>query len=471
MHIERVSGDVAMTAADSMRLWTAALVALLYLGLCAPIYLAQWRKYASRSAASGGPARAPSSAAWIVAYASQTGSAEALAAQTAETLRLAGLPCQLRSLSSLAADDLAQAERILFVVSTYGEGDPPDNAALFASRLADLQLPLADLHYAVLALGDSSYPNFCGFGKALERVLRERGAQALFDRIDVDRCDAAAIAAWWHRIGRLAGTSDVPDWSGPEFGDWILAERRLLNPGSAGHPVFHIALEPTQGEDGAAFPEWQSGDLAQILVPAEPERPREYSIASLPTDGRVHLLIRLHRQPGGGTGAASGWLCKQAQTGTAIKMRVRAHRRFRLEDNAARPLILIGNGTGIAGLRAHLKARASHGRGRNWLIFGERNAASDFHYRAEIEAWQAEGLLQHTHIVFSRDQAERRYVQHCVAESGEGLRDWVGQGAAIYVCGSLAGMASGVDAALKEVLGGNIVEQLALDGRYRRDVY
>jgi len=152
-------------------------------------------------------------------------------------------------------------------------------------------------------------------------------------------------------------------------------------------------------------------------------------------------------------------------------LRLRPHRTFRLEGNETRPLILIGNGTGLAGLRAHLRARAAAGRNDNWLVFGERQAAHDFLCREEIETWQSSGVLQRLDMVFSRDQPERLYVQHRLLQSADQLRAWLEKGAAIYVCGSLQGMASGVDAALKQIAGDTLLRDLSATGRYRRDIY
>jgi hypothetical protein len=101
--------------------------------------------------------------------------------------------------------------------------------------------------------------------------------------------------------------------------------------------------------------------------------------------------------------------------------------------------------TGIAGLRAHLHARASAGYRRNWLLFGERTAQHDFFFRSEIEAWRDTGVLERLELAFSRDQTARRYVQHVVAAAAAAeIRAWVSAGAAVYVCGSLQGMAAGV---------------------------
>ncbi|MCE3262862.1 MAG: oxidoreductase [Pseudoduganella sp.] len=416
---------------------------------------------AARAAAGDAP--------WLVAYASQTGSAELLARQTSETLRVAGIPHHLCEFDELDAATLQSAERILFLTSTYGEGDPPDAAARFAQRLmARSDLALGQLHYAVLALGDSAYGSFCGFGRALDAWLAARGAQALFPRVEVDRSAAPAIAAWRQQLSHLAGTSDAPDWDAPAFEDWRLAARRQLNPGSAGAPIYHLELAPAAA---SALPAWQSGDLVQVAAPADPERPREYSIASIPADGRVHLLVRLHRHGDGSHGLASGWLTQQAEEGSTLRLRLRAHRRFRLEGNAGRPLILIGNGSGIAGLRGHLKARAAAGQARNWLLFGERDPAHDAFYHAELEAWQRDGLLPRLDLAWSRGPQGKEYVQDILLRRADALRAWVDEGAAIYVCGSLDGMAAGVDQVLTQVFGSAFMAEMASAGRYRRDVY
>ena len=449
---------------DTTRLALLATLSLSYAGVC----LAPWlRARAKRRASAAARAALANNSAWLVAYASQTGNAEELATQTAQSLQLAGIPVRLCALAELTAMDLQQAERALFLVSTYGEGDAPDNAAAFMGRLMTGELALPQLHYGVLALGDRSYGQFCGFGRALDAWLATQGASRLFERIEVDRSASAAIEQWFQHLSHLAGTSDAPDWSAPAFGDWRLTGRQLLNPGSAGGAIYHVELAPVSG----SLPDWQSGDLVQVAAPADPSQPREYSIASIPRDGSVHLLVRQHAHPDGSLGLASGWLTAQAAVGDVVQLRLRQHKRFRLEDNAQRPLILIGNGSGIAGLRGHLKSRVLAGQRRNWLIFGERNAAHDFHYREEIEGWHASGDLPRLDLAFSRDQAERTYVQDRLRGNADEITLWLQQGAAIYICGSLAGMAGGVDQALQEMLGRPALDALAAEGRYRRDVY
>ncbi len=447
-----VTGDTARLALTAASFAAYGLTCLL-----------PWLRHRRKRAA----ARAAGSDGWIVAHASQTGIGAELAEQTAATLRLAGIDVRLCEIGTLTNDTLQRTERILFIASTYGEGDPPDAAAAFADRLMTRQLPLPRLHYGVLALGDSSYAHFCGFGRALDGWLAAQGAQPLFDRIDVDRGAASAIGVWRQQLSHLAGTSDAPDWGAPAFAPWRLAARHLVNPGSAGAPVYHVELVPEEG----ALPAWQSGDLVQVAAPGDPDHPREYSIASIPADRRVHLLVRLHRHDDGSPGVASGWLCEGAAVGATVALRLRQHRRFRLEENFARPLVLIGNGSGIAGLRGHLRARAAVGHGRNWLLFGERNAAHDLHYGAELQALRDAGMLERLDLAFSRDQPERVYVQDVLRRQAGALAEWMRQDAAIYVCGSLDGMAGGVDAALRDILGTEQVDALATQGRYRRDVY
>ena len=252
-------------------------------------------------------------------------------------------------------------------------------------------------------------------------------------------------------------------------------QRQHLNPGSQGGAVFHLELA-TQEPNTT----WESGDLVELLPPLateateaqEPPAPRSYSIASIPADGRLHLLVRQTWRDDGTPGQASHWLTTGLDVGATLTLQLRAHPGFRLEGNAQRPLILIGNGTGLAGLRAHLRTRAAQGQHANWLIAGERQAAHDQLYGAELHAWHATGHLQHLDWAFSRDGDAKTYVQDRLHQHANRLREWVQtRGAALYVCGSLHGMAEGVDTALRSILGSAAVDDLLQQGRYRRDVY
>lgn len=436
-----------------------------YAALCASVYVRERRRQAAAARDAASLSDNSSEPPMLVLFASQTGQAEAIAWQTARQLSAAGTPARVMELNALDAPTLAAARRALFIASTYGEGDAPDGASVFAERLMDSPPALHALRYAVLALGDRQYANFCGFGRALDEWLLAAGATREFDRIEVDNSEPAALAAWQAQWGETP-TAGVED-AASSFAQWRLVARDQLNPGSAGAPVFHLGLVPQAG----ALPHWASGDLAQVVVASDPARPRDYSISSVHADGELQLLVRQEQHPDGTLGAASGLLTSTLSVGDTVTLRLRPHRGFRLDGNETRPLILIGNGTGLAGLRAHLRARAAGRRHGNWLVFGERHAAHDFLYRDEIEAWRATGVLQRLDMVFSRDQAQRFYVQHRLLQSADALLQWLRDGAAIYVCGSLQGMASGVDAALRQVAGEALMSELAASGRYRRDVY
>lgn len=511
-------GDWWQGAPSTTRSGMAIVAVLAYVGLV----VAFLRRGRARERSAMPAVVAAQDAIWVV-HASQTGFAMELADMTATSLRRGGVVVQRAALEHLDAARLQGIERVLFVVSTTGEGDPPDPALGFVRRVMSQTLALGHLHYAVLALGDREYTQFCAFGHRLDDWLRRQGASPLFDLVEVDNADDSALRHWQHHLGQLGDDGEVPDWSAPRYHAWRLRERVELNPGSLGGPAFHLSLEP----DTDALPAWEAGDIAEIgprhaagdveeflrhidlagdtpvrwrdqtqplasvlaqshwpdpsamPVPIQaqaladactPLPHREYSIASIPADGALHLLVRLMRRPDGVPGLGSGWLCTYAQPGDTIALRVRRNPNFHPPSVDA-PMILIGNGTGLAGLRAHLKARIRSGARRNWLLFGERQRTHDFFHADEVLAWQAQGFLERLDLTFSRDGGEHRYVQHALRAQADRLRQWMDEGAALYVCGSLAGMAPEVDAALRDILGEDRVEALRGSGRYRRDVY
>jgi sulfite reductase (NADPH) flavoprotein alpha-component len=459
----------------------------------------------------------------MVVFASQTGFAAELAQRTVDLLASAGWPARLQSLGRLDRADIECDAAMLFVVSTTGEGDAPDDAAGFTREVMSSAPDLSRLRFGVLSLGDSDYARFCGFGRALDAWLKGRGARPLFDAVEIDNGDEAALRHWHHHVSLFAGRTDLPDWQSPRYASWRLDHRSLLNPGSEGDPCFRLALTSPDGTKC----DWQAGDIVEIgpcndesvvrewlsthsldgsmpvavgqdapetlaqrlarrrlpdasdvtglpvaawLDRLPPLPHREYSIASLPGDGRLELVVRQMRQPDGRLGIGSGWLTAYAQPGNRIAARVRRNPAFHPPVDDV-PMILIGNGTGIAGLRAHLKARIAAGRPCNWLLFGERHAGRDFFFRDEILAWQSQGWIERVDLAFSRDQAGKIYVQDRLREQGAELARWLDAGAVIYVCGSLAGMAPGVHAVLGDLVGEARLAALSVEGRYRRDVY
>lgn len=329
--------------------------------------------------------------------------------------------------------------------------------------------PLPGHSAQVLALGDSEYAAFCAFGLRVQQWLQQQGAKA--DVLCMDNGDEASLVAWQGQTAELLQTltgQAGEGWRQPEAAQpWVLRRRQLLNPGSQGGPVYLLDWQPQSG----ALPRWESGDLVSLAVPADPQRSRDYSIASVPEDGQLQLLVRQSTRADGTPGLASGWLCEGMAVGDVLPMQLRAHSGFRLGDNAERPLLLIGNGTGLAGLCSHIRARIAKGRSDQWLLFGERKPGEDALLDAQLQQWLAAGQLERLDRAWSRDATDPCYVQQLLERQAQRLRDWVACGAAIYVCGSQQGMAQGVDTVLRQVLGAAEVDALALAGRYRRDVY
>lgn len=457
--------------------------ALALLGLYGLGCLALWIRHrrARRAEADRQAAERRLEDAVLVLHASQTGQAQALAEETARRLRASGRPVRLLPLGLVDADALRQARHALVIASTTGEGDAPDSALPFV-RLMRAAAPcdLSSLQVGLLALGDRRYRAFCAFGLALSRWFKSAGATPWFDPLLVDCGDPQVLATWWTSLETLAGdaareASGLPVEDVARHGPrWVLQARRCLNPGSQGAPLhwLRFVVEPQATRPA---PQWQAGDLVQIAPPDDPLRPRSYSIASLPQDGGIELLVRERRDALGRLGIASDWLCHRLELGQSLDLQVLGHEGFRQAGNEDRALILIGNGTGLAGLRAHLKHRAAQWRaGRTqapvWLLHGERQAMHDTHFEDELQAWHAEGLLSQVDRVYSRD-VPGRHVQDQLQAEWQRLREWMARGAAIYVCGSLQGMGQAVDRLLREQLGEAGLQALIASGRYRRDVY
>ncbi|MDB5421201.1 MAG: oxidoreductase [Brevundimonas sp.] len=407
----------------------------------------------------------------LVAFASQTGMAEDLARMTAGALTDVGQAASVVSFAALDLSMLQAARRALFVVSTTGEGDAPDSAARVVRRVIGEAAALPDLSYGMLALGDTSYKDYCGFAHAVDGWLKRSGAEPLFDLIEVDDADPDAIRQWQHQINALTGANAPADWTPAAYQPWRLEARSLINPGSPGGAAWRLRLVPV-----GDLPTWQAGDIVEIGVPGPDGgtslAARDYSIASLPREGGLELLIRLMSHPDGTPGLASGWLTQAVEVGKQVPVRIRTNSGFHSPATDV-PLILIGNGTGIAGLRAHLvgRAPASEGGGDAWLMFGERSQAHDAFFDEDLQAWVADRRLTRLDRTFSRDAGDGRYVQALIDAHADEVRAWVERGAAIYVCGSLEGMASGVHAALEPVLTSDGLIALSEAGRYRRDIY
>ena len=158
--------------------------------------------------------------------------------------------------------------------------------------------------YGVLALGDRTYANFCGFGRRLDGWLRTQGVDAAVRAHRRRQRRHAALRDWQHRLGRLAGTSDLPEWQAPAFEAWRLVARRLLNPGSGGAPVCQLDLQP---RPGVPLPNWEAGDLVQVLAPGERD-----------TAARILDRIVARRRPHAAAGAAGAPRRRHAGAGVGL---------------------------------------------------------------------------------------------------------------------------------------------------------
>ena len=527
------------------------------------------------------PLAAPSPAVTLL-WASQTGNAEALAERFAKRLRETGISVELSAMADFPASKLASTHTLALISSTFGDGDPPDNGEGFWHSLRTAETRLESLRFAVLALGDANYEQFCNHGKQLDRRLLELGATRLLERVDCDTEFEAAADAWLARFQQALNPAKpmapaTPAGKTKLYGSRLLLNRHL-NPHSAHKETRQFALDladsgltyeagdalgirprncpelvselldltrlnastcvnidtfgdvPLQqaltqhfeiarpSSDTLAFiaersanpglkhllnPEhkaelndwlWgrQLADVLQeypidcsadeLLGTLKRLQPRLYSIASSAKayPHEVHLTVAAVRY-GKRKGVSSTFLADRVGDGE-VPLFVQPSKHFRTPSDAEVPMIMIGPGTGIAPFRGFLQERRALGhQGRNWLFFGEQHAASDFYYQDELQGMQRDGLLTHLSLAFSRDQAQKVYVQDRIRDQGAELWRWLQDGARLYVCGDASHMAKDVDQALRQVAqthGGLGVEgaveywrQMSEQKRYLRDVY
>jgi len=227
--------------------------------------------------------------------------------------------------------------------------------------------------------------------------------------------------------------------------------------------------------------------VADMVAALAPLQPRLYSISSSlkANPDEVHLtvgVVRYTKNDRVRKGVASNFLTETLRVRQKAGVFIHTSPGFRLPADGHTPVIMVGPGTGIAPFRAFLQERAATGAaGPNWLFFGDQRRACDFLYRDELERYAAGGTLTRLDLAFSRDQADKVYVQHKLRAQGRELYAWLESGAHLYVCGDASRMARDVEAALLEVIathGGhdsdaarNYLNALQQQGRYARDVY
>jgi sulfite reductase (NADPH) flavoprotein alpha-component len=528
-----------------------------------------------------------------VLYGSESGNAEALAMKTKKLAQKHGLEARVFDMADVGVDVLAKAKNLMVFASTWGEGDPPSRAVDFYQALMGDGAPRLDksLRFAVLALGDTAYAQFCAIGKAIDARLEALGATRAADRIDLD-LDYAKKAAEWTEgaLAKLApadagatatvvhvdfkGAAPVSDEE-PVFTAESPLEAEIatlinLNGTGSTRETWHVEISADApgfsylpGDSVGVLPENDPGlalelaeavglgadggvvrklresydvttlsrslieayakltgrtDVARLAEPQaftafaedrqlvdlfetypetlKPEqlfgvlRPlpgRLYSVASslAAHPGEAHLLVGAVRWESHGKkrkGVASTYLADRRKMGDKVRVYVKPNRHFRLPEDGARPIIMIGAGTGVAPYRAFIEERIEQGaKGKSWLVFGERNYTYDFLYQLEWQEHLQSGALSRIDVAFSRDQPEKIYVQQRLWEHRADVLKWVEDGAHIYVCGDEKGMGRDVDVMLARILadasrgddeaGRAKLKELGKAGRYQRDVY
>lgn len=224
----------------------------------------------------------------------------------------------------------------------------------------------------------------------------------------------------------------------------------------------------------------------QLVDSLRKQQPRLYSIASSQAEvgEEVHLTVGVVRYDAFGAshlGGASGYLAERLAEGESVRVFVEHNDNFRLPDHDT-PVIMVGPGTGIAPFRAFLQERDNAGAtGQNWLFFGNPHFTQDFLYQVELQDYLKRGVLAKLDVAFSRDQAQKVYVQDKLVAKGAEVWDWLQQGAHVYICGDGSKMARDVHEALVQIAvnhGGlssddaaEYFEQLRESKRYQKDVY
>ena len=539
-----------------------------------------------------------------VFYGSQTGTAEGLAKKTSKEAEKRGFKPKLVDMAKYETVDLTKEENVLVITSTYGDGDPPDNAQAFWNYLkSDTVPPLPHLNYSVLALGDTNYAAFCQFGKVCDERFEKLGAKRVHPRVDCDVDYDAPAKSWTDGVlaalASAGGGVPAASSNGASVTEDLSAEtgyskrnpfparlltNRLLNAEGSGKEVRHYEIslagsglsyevgdalgvvpancgelvgdvlaalgcdgeEAVKTLDGsesslrlalalhyditrpsaellkaAAERGAARGELSSLLDPERKDdlkkwlwgreiidviggiapgfsaaefvallkklQPRLYSISSSPKahPDEVHLTIAAVRYDAHGRarkGVASTFLAERCADHTPVPVFVQTSHGFRLPANGDTPVIMCGPGTGIAPFRAFLEERLATGAtGKNWLFFGDQKRSSDFLYQDQLEGWVADSHLTRLDLAFSRDQAEKIYVQNRMLEQAAELFTWLESGAHFYVCGDASRMAKDVDAALHQIAetaGGMskdaaaaYIQKLKTDKRYQRDVY
>lgn len=520
----------------------------------------------------------------LILYATESGNSEALAAKAKQDAAKRGFAAKVLDMGDASVDMLKNAGTILAIISTWGDGEPPQRAAPFYRALMGDAAPKLDgVKFAVLALGDSSYAQFCETGKQVDERFAALGASRAAERVELDLDYEAPAKTWLNATLELLAPKDAGSVIHVDFqkpvalspasknapvaaeitahhkltseradSETVHVELSLAGLGLSYEPGDALGIQPENdpeavaevlraagleqdgalhealagrydintltgkqmkdyaaltgdgalgllAEDAGKRGEFLAGRQLIDLLEAFPHRldaekftsllrplaPRYYSVASSQklVGEEAHLTIaRLAYESAGRArkGVASTMVTDRRRSGAALNVFVKPNPHFRLPKDPAAPIVMIGAGTGIAPYRGFLQEREAGGAtGPAWLVFGHRHFLYDFLYQLEIQDWLKSGVLSRLDLATSRDQPEKRYVQHVLWEQRDALRGKLADGATLYLCGDAKHMARDVDATLIRVLsegkdereGQAALDALVTSGRYKKDVY
>ncbi|MCT3898433.1 flavodoxin domain-containing protein [Elizabethkingia anophelis] len=508
-------------------------------------------------------------------YGTETGNSKKLATELAGVAKKKGIQVKLGDLSQYKPKDLAKEEYLFVIISTQGEGEPPILAKKFYDYIHENELNLSNIKFGVLALGDSTYPQFCKTGEDVDTRFEVLGAERV---IPLKRCDIdyeEDAHRWLDHIfevvqNKEAGTSQetpAKASSGRKKYQGKVSAIINLNDITSDKETYHIEIETeepiayrpgdalgvipfnpksvveeiigltgidpgkqiqttrvtTSAEEllhqhlnisyllkttvaqyaqitGQDIPETRLSllDLLRIYPVKNAEEfediikvltvqaPRLYSVSSSPEahgDSEIHITVAKSEffiNDKKQNGLCSGFLSEFEEDGT-VEFYIQEAKHFKLPETA-KDVIMIGPGTGIAPFRSFLWERDATGaEGRNWLFFGDRNFVSDFLYQSEFQDFLKTGALTNLDLAFSRDTAEKVYVQHRLQQKSSEVFQWLEGGASVYVCGAKEPMSKDVEETLLHIIqhegkrnedeAKNYLEELELSGRYAKDVY
>lgn len=416
----------------------------------------------------------------MIIYATQTGNAEKLAHKTAKAFAEKGIQTQAVSMAGITPEILKKQSLCLMICSTAGDGEVPDSGKELLKSLANAKLP--KLQYALLALGDSEFKNFCGGGKALNNALKNANAKEIMPIKCADGSPTKMWKQWVGEVLQFCGVaSDNADDSPASKADVtvkaVLVEKnRLDNPETTKREAWELIFRLPESVS------FQGGDLLMI-TPPNSKTPRSYSVGSSSDDGellRLTVGMNVFQDEHGKAqkGKCSSYLIEKLNIGEEINAVLR-YTDFHIENND-NPVIMIAAGVGIApmiGFLADLQKRPRPA----WLFFGNSNRNGGYHYQNQWENALNAGILTHLSATFTEEN-KGYYVQDEFFRNGHEVFDWVmNNNATIYVCGRTNSVGKGVNDALVEIIKahGKLTRQQAeetvnkfkADNRIRMDLF